>query len=152
MAAMSPPPLLSSWPFPVVSPLPSVVAQTTPHLLSSPLLSSLLHHYPSLCGSLLTSFLSSAHSHHNNHRIEDPYWIIVFAISLWVDGVITSIQQGPCKPDPANPAFALPRRTLGDLCNQRFGHDGENRAPAFVHVSSFPCQCAQGAGRSKNRS
>lgn len=84
--------------------------------------------HPSLCHSLLTSLLSSTHSPRNKCRDEDPYWIIVFAISLQVDSVIAFIHQGLCKPDPANPAFACPLRILDDLYVRklrRFSGDGE---------------------------
>ncbi len=139
---MSCPLLLSSWPSPHISPFPSVLIHITPicpHLFpplpSSPLLSIFptapvsfptTVFYPSLCCSLLTSLLSSTHSPRNKHCNEDPYLIIVFAISLWVDSVIAFIHQGLCKPDPANPAFAFPQRIPDDLSVrelQRFSRD-----------------------------
>lgn len=111
----------------------STLPTSFPLCLSSPLVSTFptapvsFHtavFYPSLCRSLLTSLLSSTHSPRNKRHDEDPYWIIVFAISLWVDSVIAFIHQGLCKPDPA---FAFPQRILDDLSIrklQRFSGDG----------------------------
>lgn len=110
--------LLTSFPLPQSSPLPSI--------LTAPLSFPTAVFYPSLCCSFLTSLLSSTHSSRNKHCNEDLYWIIVFAISLWVDSVIAFIHQGLCEPDPANLAFAFPQRVLDDLSIkklQRFSRD-----------------------------
>lgn len=61
------------------------------------------------------SLLSSTHSTRNKHCNEDPYWIIVSAISLWVDRVIAFIHQGLCMPDPTNSVFAFLQEILDDL-------------------------------------
>lgn len=113
--------------FPVIAPFPSLLIHvfpfcphlfhyTAPHLSYPSLLSLRLYSIFFLrhC-SLMTSLLFSTHSPPNQHCNEDPYWIIVFAICLWVDSVIGFIHLGLCKPDPANPAFAFPQRILDDL-------------------------------------
>lgn len=142
---------------------PSVLIHITPlcpHLFhySSPLLSTsptapasfpTTVSYPSLCCSHLTSLLSSTHSPCNKHCNEDPYWIVVFAISLWVDSVIAFIHQGLCETDPANSAFAFQERVLDDLSIkklQRFSYDGKiaqirTRAPAFITISLCALSC-----------
>lgn len=134
--------LLSSWPFPCYHPFPLCtnlyhcsLLTSFPLAHSSPLLSiptapvsfPTTVFYPSLRCSLLTSLLSSTHSSRNKHCNENLYWIIVFAISLWVDSVIAFIHQGLCESDPPNPAFAFPQRIPDDLSIkklQRFSRDG----------------------------
>lgn len=83
--------------------------------------------FPTALVSFLFPLLCSNHSPRNKHCIEDLYWIIVFAIRLWVDSVIGFIHQGLCERDPANPAFAFPQRILDDLSIKRlqiFSRDG----------------------------
>lgn len=118
--------------FPVISPLPSVlihVSPLCPHLF--PLLGS--SPFPSVVAfpTALVSFLfplpCSNHSPRNKHCNEDPYWIIVFAVRLWVDSVIGFIHQGLCERDPASPAFAFPQGILDGLSIKRlqiFSRDG----------------------------